>query len=506
MREENTVSKCPECGHILYFDYNTLSWRCTNPRCEKVYKYEELHEVSVAERNKTRHSTSRPHLEARSDNYEPCQPDVHSGFKPSHGLSYGHSANREPSEKSHRVPIIIGITLACIVAVIMFIILIDPFTPTLSANPPSFYFTVYDGLNPPSQTLNTESSGRTITWSAIDDARWLNVDPIDGTTDDETLITLSVDLTGMHPGEYTGTITIYASKAKNELIEIPACLVIKETEETLAIKKAVSGSAGNLEIYYDEQPPYSKGPAYTHISLTNNELATDPTWQQLLQFIASDDTDEEAYVEGIYMCGSFADTLHNNAEKEGIRAAWVGVNVADDIIGHALNAFNTIDQGIVFVDCTGGGFDVLVPSLGDTQIYERDYDKIAYVKIGGEYGAVAVEVAESPQYTFYERYEKRWERYKTRVEEYNTRAEEYGARVEEYGARVEEYIEKVSSGKYDYATMQMMYLDLEREGEELGRETEYLKGEAEYLNQLIQDLGYYRLESLGVVSHVEVYW
>lgn len=438
--------------------------------------------------------------EARTGNYEPHKPDGYSGFKPSHGSSYGHRTTYGPQKKSRRVPIIIGITLACIFAIVMFIILTDPFTPSLSTNPLDFSFSVYNGLKPPSQILNIESSGRSITWFAVDDARWLDLDPIDGTTDDDTPVTLSVDLSGIHPGEYTATVTISASDAKNTPLEIPVSLVITDTEETLAIKKAVDGETYNLEVHYDGLPLYSG------ISLINSQSATNPTWEQLLQFIASDGTDKEAYVEGIYMCGSFAETLHNNAEQQGIRAAWVGIDFAHDSVGHALNAFYTTDEGLVFVDCTGGGFEVLAPSLGDSQIYEIDYDRIAYVKIGEEYGSVDVEVAKSPQYTFYEQYEQRWEYYKSRLDEYNTRAEEYGAGVEEYIAGVEEYIDAISGGTYDYATTQMMLLDLKRQEEELEREEEYLKPEADYLNQLLQDLGYCPLEPLGVVSHVEIYW
>jgi len=500
VRADNTVNECPECKHRLYLDINMLVWRCTNPKCKRIYKYEELSGISVTRVNETEEGKDQYRSETGTGNHKPRESDAHNRFEPSHGSSYRHPANREPSEKSHRVPIIIGITLACIVAVIMFIIFVDPFTPTLSANLPSFYFTVYDGLNPPIQTLEVESSGRAITWSATDDAQWLRLDPVDGSTDEDTLITLSVDVSGLYPGEYDSTITIHTTEAKNTIIDILAKLRITETKETLGIKEAVLGTADNLEIYYDIQPPTGD------YNLVNNPNATNPTWEELLQFITSDDTDKEPYIEDIYMCGDFAETLHNNAEQEGIRAAWVGIHFADDIIGHALNAFNTIDEGVVFVDCTGGGFDVVAPSFGDIQIHESDYDRIAYIEIGEDYGAVALEIAEWPQYTFYEHYEYQWERYKKRVERFNIRAEEYGVRVEEFGRRVDEYGRAISSGTYDYATLQMMSLDLEREAEELERETEYLNEEADYLNQLIQDLGYYPLESLGVVSDIKILW
>ena len=467
----------PECGQRLYFDYTTLSWTCTNPRCKRVYKYDELDEIPLTRGNETRHRISQHHIEARTDNYEPYQPDAHSGFTPSHGPSYGHRANGEPCKKSPRVPIIIGVTLACIIAVVMFIIFADPFTPTLSTNPPAFSFSVYDGVNPPSQALDIESSGRAITWSATDNARWLNLDPIGGTTDDETPVTLSVDLSGMYPGEYTAKITIYASKAKNELIEIPASLVITETKETLAIKKAVSGSADHLEIYYDKQPLYGG------FNLVSNPSATNPTWEQLIEFIASDATDQLIYIEDEYMCGNFAETLHNNAEQAGIRAAWVAIDFADNTVGHALNAFYTLDTGLIFVDCTGGVLELTSPSSKESHNSDVIYDKIAYVKIGDEYGLIDVDAARPSEYTFYEYYEEQWELYESWLEDYNDRVDEYNSLV---GGRT------VIENLLEYMRLKAMYDQLEEE--RIG------------LEYLVERLGDYWWEPLGVVSHVEVYW
>lgn len=415
--------------------------------------------------------------EARTGNYEPHKPDGYSGFKPSHGSSYGHRTTYGPQKKSRRVPIIIGITLACIFAIVMFIILTDPFTPSLSTNPLDFSFSVYNGLKPPSQILNIESSGRSITWFAVDDARWLDLDPIDGNTDEETLVTLSVDLSGMHPGEYTATITIYASKAKNELVEIPASLVITETEETLAIKEAVSGKASDLEIHYD------KPPLYSGFNLVNNPSATNPTWEQLIEFIASDATDQLIYIEDEYMCGNFAETLHNNAEQAGIRAAWVAIDFADNTVGHALNAFYTLDTGLIFVDCTGGVLELTSPSSKESHNSDVIYDKIAYVKIGDEYGLIDVDAARPSGYTFYKYYEEQWEVYESWLEDYNDRVDEYNSLV---GGRT------VIENLLEYMRLEAMYDQLEEE--RIG------------LEHLAERLGDYWWEPLGVVSHVEIYW
>lgn len=87
------------------------------------------------------------------------------------------------------------------------------------------------------------------------------------------------------------------------------------------------------------------------IDFANNSSATDPTWQQLKAFLISDKTDQHQYILGSYMCGDFAEEVHNNAEAVGIRAAFVVVFFEGESDGHALNAFETTDSGLVYIDC-----------------------------------------------------------------------------------------------------------------------------------------------------------
>jgi len=423
------------------------------------------------------------HWEASTANYEPHERDAHNESEPSYSSSYLHRTPYEPQKKRRRAPRMIGITLACIFAIVILIIAIDPFTPSLSANPLDFGFTVVNGLNPPSQTLEIESSRRAITWSAIGDAQWLNLEPADGITDEETPMTLLVDISGMYPGEYSTTITVSAPEARNTPLKVPVSLVITETKETLAIREAVSGNTNNVEIYYNKQPPYSKGLPNTRINLTNSQSAADPTWQQLLQFLLADDTDDQTYIEGVYTCGSFAETLHNNVEQKGIRAAWVGIDFADDSEGHALNAFYTVDWGLVFVDCTGGGLEVVVPSLEENYNSDIDHDKIAYVQLGEEYGLVSLDVAKSAEYTFYDQYKQQRQEYESRLEDYNRRVEEYNQEI---------------SGKVYYRGSSEYY--------RITRIRDELKQEEAELEQLEQELGSNSWKPLGVVSHVEIYW
>ncbi len=377
----------------------------------------------------------------------------------------------------------IGIVLACILAVVAGIVVGAHSGPCVSLFPGGISFVVEDGLDPSSQVLTVGGYGDVVSWSALADAPWLSLEPSHGTTDGEATISLSAEVRGMNPGEYSAFITVSAPQARRSTIQVPVNLVIIETRETLAIREAVGGDTENVEIYYDVQPPYSKGPDGTVINLVNCDAATDRTWQELLWFIVSDDTQADAYIEGLYMCGSFAERLHNNAEQAGIRAAVVAVHFEDRSESHALNAFYTVDKGLVFVDCTGGGVDVIHSSLHDGYDYAPDYSRIAYVRVGGDYGLVSLENAHLPSYSFYEEYTRQWQHHEELVQEYNTRVDKY---TELLGGRtvIDDYSE--------YLELKAMYDDLE--------------WERSRLEAVAEDLGDYRWFSLGIVSHIEIYW
>ncbi len=114
------------------------------------------------------------------------------------------------------------------------------------------------------------------------------------------------------------------------------------------------GAGGSLQgtaVYFHESQVL--GTDKQPIQLENNLAAVDVSREYLLQFLLEDGTDRIPYVEGAFDCSEFAETLHNSAEKAGIRAAYVCLNFAGTGSGHAINAFQTTDAGLVFVDCTG---------------------------------------------------------------------------------------------------------------------------------------------------------
>lgn len=118
------------------------------------------------------------------------------------------------------------------------------------------------------------------------------------------------------------------------------------------------------------------------IVLRNNPGAHNPTWTELKAFLEKDPTDRRAYVAGQYTCGDFAETLHNSAEAAGIRAGIVAIELksptmAGVIVNHSLNAFETTDRGIMYIDETSS-----------TAGYYAD--KVANLKIGDDYSCVSI--------------------------------------------------------------------------------------------------------------------
>jgi hypothetical protein len=75
----------------------------------------------------------------------------------------------------------------------------------------------------------------------------------------------------------------------------------------------------------------------------------DPTYQEALLFMASDQTDQNVYLSGQYTCENFASELKDSAFWTGFRCGYVIVNF-DAGIGHAINVFNTTDRGMIFVE------------------------------------------------------------------------------------------------------------------------------------------------------------
>jgi hypothetical protein len=219
------------------------------------------------------------------------------------------------------------------------------------------------------------------------------------------------------------------------------------------------------------------------IILTNNPEATDPTYDELMGFIKNDLTDTKDYIEdgpNAYVCSDFAEEVHNNAEAAGIRASWVGITFQGTDEGHALNAFETTDRGLVYIDCTRGS------ESGNSENEPQSWDTIAYVKKDRKYGIVHIDRAKSLLYDFYVEYENAWSEHKALLEVYNE--------------EVKRYNDEVSGKVYTIGTPEEKWITTWKE--ELLEKQEILESQK-------KDLGDYWYESefsSYTVKNVRIHW
>ena len=75
----------------------------------------------------------------------------------------------------------------------------------------------------------------------------------------------------------------------------------------------------------------------------------DPTYSEMKQFLRTDTTDKNEYIEGSYTCTDYAADLNNNAMKAGYNVAYTYIEYPDGT-GHAIDAFQTVDKGLIFIE------------------------------------------------------------------------------------------------------------------------------------------------------------
>jgi len=151
---------------------------------------------------------------------------------------------------------------------------------------------------------------------------------------------------------------------------------LKEAQEVITLSEHTTGVASASRLPEGKITAGTEGRPFRVFQLARNPKAVDPTYDELIKFLEKDTTSEKPYIEDTYTCGNYAEEVFNNAQSKGIRAAVVDLRFKDDAIGHALNAFMTTDEGLVYIDCTGRPDDGTKP---------QNVTSEAYPKIGLEY-------------------------------------------------------------------------------------------------------------------------
>ena len=120
----------------------------------------------------------------------------------------------------------------------------------------------------------------------------------------------------------------------------------------LAVLSDINSDPCSDGIYSNYSKDFVRGGDGFLIILANNENATDPTFNELMDFISFDGVDGIAHIKNGFVSTDYAELVHNNAERKNIKAAYILVNdgVSPE---YALNGFNIVDYGFVYIDCVG---------------------------------------------------------------------------------------------------------------------------------------------------------
>lgn len=93
----------------------------------------------------------------------------------------------------------------------------------------------------------------------------------------------------------------------------------------------------------------------------------DPTYQEMIDFISSDKTDQNTYSND-YICFNFTAEVKNNAFFEGYRCGFVYVTFPNS--NHGMVCFDTIDQGLIFIEPQDDR--ILTPVVGEP-LFDRTF-------------------------------------------------------------------------------------------------------------------------------------
>jgi hypothetical protein len=188
----------------------------------------------------------------------------------------------------------------------------------------------------------------------------------------------------------------------------------------------------NTFIHFADKPPTGEviladgsrvvNGLHNPVILINNKEAINPTLGQLLDFLKQNNTDAIPY-NPTFVCADFASKLYNDAESQGIRAAFVALTGMD----HALNAFQTEDKGLIYIDFTGKdpSKTQTTNTQGKTYGISDNNKKVAYVNIGKPLGLISLDVSDNYgfDYSGYEKWTQDKQIFDSKLAAYNSAIE-----------------------------------------------------------------------------------
>jgi hypothetical protein len=280
----------------------------------------------------------------------------------------------------------------------------------------------------------------------------------------------------------------------NNKVRVTRLILAGSLGALLILALALTGCEGLQTLFQNPKYIYEEGAilvdgADLPIELKNDPQAINISFRSLQDFIHQDTTDLLPYIErdnpdGLtpFVCSDFAELLHNNAEAAGIRAGYVSIDWVSGDIGHAINVFETTDQGLIFIDCTGKS-DYSQVEEGENNITLGSWDKVAYLVVGRKYGVISSAYAESGDYSFYERFEGKWQELKDKLAAYN-------AEVKLYNQEIRDSV--FMEGSPELVRIKAWEVRLTEQENTIG--------------ELSLEVGYSRFRPLGIVDNYVIHW
>lgn len=113
-----------------------------------------------------------------------------------------------------------------------------PAGPALSVTPTSLSFTTPEGINPPSQDLFITNTGTgTVNWTRSVAGGAVTATPGSGTA--PSTLTVSLNVSGLLPGIYAGSVEVTAAGASGSPAIIPISLTVTAGTATLGVNPLV---------------------------------------------------------------------------------------------------------------------------------------------------------------------------------------------------------------------------------------------------------------------------
>jgi hypothetical protein len=258
------------------------------------------------------------------------------------------------------------------------------------------------------------------------------------------------------------------------------------------------------------------------ITLHHNGESVNMSWNDVMTFLQENQTEKKAYEPGVYTCAHFAEDLYNRAQSVGLRCGVVVIEFKDQVAGHAINAFETTDKGLVFVDATG--------LTTDTDVKLPPVKSVGYLKEGETYFSIPLEVSLARQYPsdlsagrYYLNERSRLmdseKRLGSQASEFKTKVLDYQSRQQQLNQRINNWNQEEKDARArnlpqaDLQRIEGQREVLQQQQDALNSEFDQLKADEDQLNHSQTNiekqsdyLKWYNKTSDAPVSYFKVYW